>query len=79
VIRIGTGAITLTIAAVAVAFIVVTVEPKRRSRVVFTSRDIITLMRLLGSLLERATPGAEVGKETVTVSLAEPPNPLIRA
>src|SRR5437762_3148443 len=77
--RIGTGAITLTIAAIAVAFMVVTVEPKRRRRVVFTSREIMTLMRLVGSLAERATPGAEVGNETVTVSLAEPPNPLFLA
>jgi hypothetical protein len=79
VIRIGTGAITFTIAAIAVALIVVTVGPKRRIRVVFTSRDTETLMRFVGSLAERATPGADVGKETVTVSLAEPPKPLLRA
>jgi hypothetical protein len=81
--RIGTGAITSTIAAIAVAFIVVTVEPKRRSRVVFTSREMETLMRLLGALPERATPGAAVaagdGKETTTVSPAEPPNPFFLA
>ena len=77
--RIGTGAVTETIAAVAVALIVVTLEPKRRSKVVFTSRDTMTLMRFVGSLADRDTPGADVGKETVTVSLAEPPNPLIRA
>jgi hypothetical protein len=81
--RIGTGAITDTIAAMAVAFIVVTVEPRRRSRVVFTFRDTDTLMRFVGSLPERTTPGAAVaggvGKETITVSLAVPPNPLFRA
>src|SRR4051794_25133079 len=70
---------TLTIAAIAVAFIVVTVEPRRRRRVVFTSREIMTLIRLVGSVADRATPGADVGNETVTVSLADPPNPLFLA
>ena len=69
----------MTMAAIALAFMVVTVEPKRRRRVVFTSREIMTLMRLVGSLAERATPGAEVGNETVTVSLAESPKPLFLA
>jgi hypothetical protein len=67
----------------AVALIVVTVVPKKRSRVVFTSRFTSTLMRFVGALPERTTPGAAVaggfGKETITVSAAEPPNPLLRA
>jgi hypothetical protein len=81
--RIGTGAITSTIAAIAVALIVVTVEPKKRIRVVFTFRDTETLMRFVGAEPERATPGAAVpgglGNETITVSAAEPPNPLLLA
>src|SRR5215469_3910040 len=73
---IGTGDTTLTIAAVAVAFTVVAVGPKKRISVVATLRDTVTRIRVTGSVVERVTPGAEAGKSTVTVSLAEPPNPF---
>jgi hypothetical protein len=77
--RIGVGDTTVTIAAVAVADTEVAVGPKKRINVVFTFLDTVTLMRLVGSLVESFTPGAEVGKVTATVSSDEPPKPLLRA
>jgi len=73
--RIGTGEFMSTIAAVAVAVTVVNVGPKSRIRVVLTSRDTVTFTRLVGYAPDSETPGAEVGKSTLTVSIAEPPNP----
>ena len=73
--RIGTGAFRSTIAAVATAVIVVVVAPKSRMNVAPTFVDTVTLTRFVAKAPDNATPGADVGKSTVTVSEAEPPNP----
>src|SRR5690242_5613094 len=65
------------IAAVAVAFTVAVFVPSIRMKLVPKFRVIVTRMRLTGSEPDRFTPGADVGKSTVTVSSAVLPNPLI--
>ena len=85
--RIGTGANTSTIPAIAVALTVARFGPTIRIKVVLTFRVIDTVMRTEGKVdadgVEKVTPGAVVlgfdGKAMVTVSLALPPNPFCRA
>jgi hypothetical protein len=83
VIRIGTGASTSTIPAMAEADTVDTVGPSRAINVVLTFRLTVTRMRAVGSVVdgEKLTPGTVVvaGKSTTTVSLAEPPKPFLLA
>src|SRR6266851_3322472 len=66
--RIGTGATTSTIAAMAVAFTLVKVaSPTKRINVVLTSLCTVTLMRWVVSD-EKATPGAAVSSGNATVT-----------
>src|SRR6266571_5919410 len=77
--RIGTGATTAQMQAVAVAAIVAVEGPTNRISPVDRVRVIFTRMRLTGSVPDKVTPAAEEGKSTVTTSSELPPNPLLRA
>jgi hypothetical protein len=77
----GTGELTLTMPAIAVAEIVVVVGPRRRINVVATLRCVVTRIKAVGNVDEKATPGAAdvAGKSTVTVSPAFAPKPFLIA
>jgi len=64
----GTGEVTSTMAAVAVAVTVVEVDPNNRMSVAFTLLETVTFTRWVGYTVDKVTPGADVGKSTVTVS-----------
>ncbi len=78
--RIGTGDTTLTMAAVADATIFeVEGPPTNRINPFGRVRVIFTRIRVTGSVVDKVTPAAEVGKSTVTTSFEPLPNPFARA
>src|SRR5437879_4712907 len=79
--KIGTGATTSTMAAIAIALIWDVEGPTNRISPVRRVLSTVTRIKFTGSSADKLTPGAAVegGKSTVTVSLADPPKPLLRA